>query len=145
MPRSLPAIGLNAAPASPATTTAPMAASTGGSPAPPSSVSPIAAIAADIANSPVCSQNASAYSGSHSRNTISATSATRVARRRRSDTGQLPCPEQTRRPPQQHEQQHDERDDLRQPAAEERDLVLVAGRERRRHADHEPADDRARR
>src|SRR3954452_1364745 len=111
---------------------------------PTSSVSPIAPIAADIAKRPVCSQKPSAYCGSQRRNTTRAAIATRPIRRRReSDTRDLPRPEQARRPPQQHEQQHDVGHDLGQPAPEERELVLVAGGERRRDSDQQPADDRA--
>src|SRR4051794_11813283 len=113
---------------------------------PTSSVRPIAPIAADIANSPVCSQKPSAYCGNQSRNTTRPAIATRpISRRRASDTGDLPRPEQPRRPPQQHAEQHEVRHALGQAAAEERDLVLVARRERRRDADEQAADDRARR
>src|SRR3954465_10091609 len=109
---------------------------------PTSSVRPIAPIAADIAKSPVCSQKPSAYCGSQSRNTTRPAIATRpISRRCASDTGDLPRPEEPRRPPQEHEQQHDVGHDLRQPAPEERDVVLVAGGERRRHADEQAADD----
>src|SRR3954453_7701551 len=111
---------------------------------PTSSVSPIAPIAADIAKSPVWSQKPSAYCGSHSRKTTRPAIATRPSRRRRaSDTGDLPRPEEPRRPPQQDEQQHDIGHDLRQAAPEERELVLVAGRERRRNADQQAARHRA--
>src|ERR671933_2048244 len=97
---------------------------------PSSSLSPIAPIAADIAKSPVCSQNPSAYCGSQSRNATRATIATRpISRRRPSDTGDLPRPEQPRRAPEQDREQHDVRHDLGEAAAEERDLVLVARRE----------------
>src|SRR3954447_16472757 len=88
---------------------------------PTRSVSPIAPMAADIAKRPVCSQKPSAYCGSHTRNAMSAMAATRATRRRRpSDTGDLPRPEQARRPPQQHAEQHEVRHDLGEPAAEER-------------------------
>src|SRR4051794_33990987 len=94
---------------------------------PTSSVRPIAPIAADIAKRPVCSQKPSAYCGSHSRKTTRPATATRpTSRRRPSDTGDLPRPEEPRGPPQQHAEQHEVRHDLGQPAAEERDLVLVA-------------------
>src|SRR5919202_2733926 len=102
---------------------------------PTSSVSPTAPMAALIANSPVCIQKASAYCGSHSSTAISAIHAMRAL-----DTGQLPLPEQPGRPPQQHDEQHHVRDDVRQPAAEEREIVLIAGRELLRDADHEPRD-----
>src|SRR3954463_4521063 len=111
---------------------------------PTSSVRPIAPIAADIANRPVCSQKPSAYWGSHTRNTTRPMATTRLTSRRRpSDTRDLPRAEQPRRPPQEPQQQHDVGHDLRQPPAEEGDLVLVAGRERRRDPDDEPPDDRA--
>src|SRR5919199_3970745 len=104
---------------------------------PTSSVSPMAPIAALIANSPVCIQKASAYCGSHSSTAISAIHAMRAL-----DTGQLPRPEEPARPPQQHDEQHHVRDDVRQPAAEERQVVLVARGELLRDADDEPRDDR---
>src|SRR3954452_857245 len=103
---------------------------------PTSTVSPMAPMAALIANSPVCIQNASAYWGSQSSTAISAIHPMRAL-----DTGQLPRPEQARGPPQQHDEQHHVRDDVRQPAAEERQVVLVAGRELLRDADHQPGDD----
>src|SRR3954462_10122693 len=104
---------------------------------PTSSVSPMAPMAALIANSPVCIQKASAYCGSHSSTAISAIHPIRAL-----DTGQLPRPEQPGGPPQQHDEQHHVRDDVRQPAAEERQVVLVARRELLCDADHEPRDDR---
>src|ERR687886_2742156 len=91
---------------------------------PTSSVSPMAPMAALIVNSPVCIQKASAYCGSHNSTTISASPAMRPL-----DTGQLPRPEQPGGPPQQHDEQHHVGDDVRQPAAEKRQVVLVAGRE----------------
>src|SRR5215217_1499331 len=105
---------------------------------PTSSVSPMAPMAALIANSPVCIQKASAYCGSHSRTAISAIKAMRAL-----DTGQLPRTEQPAGPPQQHDEQHHVRDDVRQPATEERQVVLVAGRKLLRNPDHQPRDDRA--
>src|SRR5918911_4729731 len=99
---------------------------------PTSSVSPMAPMAALIANSPVCIQKASAYCGSHSITAITAIQAMRAL-----DTGQLPRPEQPGGPPQQHHEQHQVRDDVRQAAAEERQVVLVAGRELLRDADDE--------
>src|SRR3954452_12274640 len=106
---------------------------------PTSSVSPMAPMAALIAKSPVCIQKACAYCGSHSSTAISAIQAIRAL-----DTGQLPRPEQPGGPPQQHDEQHDVRDDVRQPATEERQVVLIAGRELLRDTDHEPRDDRPR-
>src|SRR3954471_12133972 len=103
---------------------------------PTSRVSPMAPMAALIANSPVCIQKASTYCGSHSSKAISAIQAMRAL-----DTGQLPRPEQPGGPPQQHDEQDHVRDDVRQPAAEERQVVLIAGRELLRDADHEPRDD----
>src|SRR5919112_4059723 len=100
---------------------------------PTSSVSPMAAIAADIAKRPVCSQKPSRKYGATSSATSSAISAVRPASR--SDTVDLRRSEEPRRPPQQDEQQHDVGDDLAQPAAQERQLVLIAGGERDRHAD----------
>src|SRR6187200_2551416 len=100
---------------------------------PTSSVKPMAPMAALIANSPVCIQKASAYCGSHNSTTITAIQAMRDL-----DTGQLPRTEQPGGPPQQHDEQHHVRDDVRQPAAEERQAVLVAGRKLLRDADHEP-------
>src|SRR4051794_4651560 len=108
---------------------------------PTRSVSPIAPIAADIANRPVWSQKLSAYCGSHSRNSTSAAGTSIV--RRRSDTGDLPRAEEPRGPPQEHREQDDVRNHLGQPAAEERDLVLVPGREGRRDADRQPSPHRA--
>src|SRR3954454_1594584 len=108
---------------------------------PTSSVRPIAAIAALMANSPVCSQNPSAYCGSHSSTparTIQPSRLTTV-----SDTRQLPRSEQSRRPPQQDDEQHDVGDDVGQPAAQERDLVLVARRQRLRDADQQAPDERS--
>src|SRR5947208_3573923 len=102
---------------------------------PTSSVSPMAPMAALIANSPVCIQKACAYCGSHSSTAISATHAIRAL-----DTGQLPRPEQPGGPPQQHDEQHHVRHDVREPATEERQVVLVADRELLRDADHEPRD-----
>src|SRR5690242_19128228 len=106
---------------------------------PTSSVSPMAPMAALIANSPVCIQNAAAYCGSHSRKAISAIQT--IHAMRDLDTGQLPRPEQPGGTPQQHDEEHDVRDDVRQPAAEERQVVLVAGRELLRDADDQPGDD----
>src|SRR3954471_21289865 len=95
---------------------------------PTSSVSPMAAIAALMANRPVCSQKPSAYCGSHSSTPTSTTQPTMRAL----DTGHLPGPEQAPGPPQQDHEQDRVGHDARQPAAEERDVVLVAGREARR-------------
>src|SRR5919197_4812210 len=103
---------------------------------PTSSVSPMAPMAALIANSPVCIQKASAYCGSHSITTITTSSAMRPL-----DTGQLPRPEEPGRPPQQHDEQHHVGDDVRQAAAEEGQLVLIAGRELLHDADDQPRDD----
>src|SRR4051794_19345706 len=105
---------------------------------PTSSVRPIAPIAALIANRPVCSQNASTYCGSHS---STATSPTKPSVRL--DTGQLPRPEEAGRAPQQDREQHDVWHDVRQSAAEKVDLVLVAGRQLLRNADHQTGNDRA--
>src|SRR3954471_17959548 len=105
---------------------------------PTSSVNPMAPMAALIANRPVCIQKASAYCGSHSSTTMSTIHAMRDL-----DTGQLPRPEQPGGPPQQHDEQHHVRDDVRQPATEEREAVLIARRQLLRDADHEPRDDGA--
>src|SRR3954453_5454704 len=102
---------------------------------PTSSVSPIAPIAALIANRPVCIQNASAYCGSHRSR---AASATHPIVRARLDTGDLPWAEPPRRPPKQYDQEHDVGHDVRQAAPEERQLVLVSGRQLLRDAAHEP-------
>src|SRR3954469_20272525 len=106
---------------------------------PTSSVSPMAPIAALMANSPVCSQKPSAYCGSHSSSTASAIQPMIAFL----DTAQLPRPEQPGGPPQQDHEQHRVRDDVGQPPAEERDLVLVAGRHRLGDADQQAADDRS--
>src|SRR5436190_5253321 len=179
MPRGREAIGLNAAPARPASTTAAMAASNGGHPSPsgaviappaapfspakyeyayaptamkkavasdnwpvtpPSSVSPIAAIAALIANRPVCSQNASMYCGSHSSRAAKA-----IQARVRLDTSQLPGPEQAGRTPQQDREQHDVGHHVGEPTAQEREVVLVAGRQLLGDADDQAGDERAHR
>src|SRR3954454_1957303 len=103
---------------------------------PTSSVSPMAPMAELIAKSPVCIQKASAYCGSHSSRAIRTPQAIRAL-----DTGQLPRPEQPGGSPHQHDEQHHVRDDVRQPAAQERQVVLVAGRELLSDADHEPRDD----
>src|SRR4051794_6211187 len=105
---------------------------------PTSSVNPMAPIAALIANSPVCIQKASAYCGSHSSTAISAIHAMRCL-----DTGHLPRPEQPGGPPEQHDEQHHVRDHVRQSAAEERQVVLIAGSELLCDPDHEPRDDGA--
>src|SRR4051794_7288091 len=108
---------------------------------PTNSVSPIAAIAALIANRPVCSQKASAYCGIHSSSSASAIQPTVFPLGL--DTCDLPRAEQPRRPPQQDREQHDVRDHVREPATEEVDVVLIAGRELLRDADDEAADERA--
>src|SRR5437016_5178304 len=100
---------------------------------PTSSVRPMAPIAALIANRPVCSQKAWAYCGSHNSTAASATQPARLTTT--SDTGDLPRTEEAPWPPEQDREQHDVRHDVRQPAAEERDLILVAGRQRLRRAD----------
>src|SRR5436190_12839299 len=105
---------------------------------PTSSVSPIAPIAALMVNRPVCSQKPSAYWGNHSRKPAS-TIQPMIAFL---DTGQLPRPVQPGGPPQQDHEQHRVRDDVGQPPAEERDLVLVAGRHRLRDTDQQPTHDR---
>src|SRR3954447_21215045 len=105
---------------------------------PTSSVSPMAPIAALMVNRPVCSQKAWAYCGSHSSNAASAIQPPIAFL----DTTQLPRPEQPRRPPQQDHEQHHVRDHVRQPPAEERELVLITGRHRLGDADQQPADDR---
>src|SRR4051812_25304901 len=105
---------------------------------PTSSVRPIAPIAADMANRPVCIQNASAYCGSHS------STRTRTTQPIFLYTRDLTGPEQAPRPPQQHGEEHDVGHDVAQPAAEERELVLVARGQLDRDADDQPADERAR-
>src|SRR3954447_11438562 len=111
---------------------------------PTSSWRPIAPIAADIANSPVWSQNASKYSGTHSSTTTRAIASNRTRRsRRRSDTADLPAAEDAGWAPEEHEQQRDVRHDLRETTSEERDLVLVTRGHRRRHTDREASDHRA--
>src|SRR5215210_7646864 len=92
---------------------------------PNSSVSPIAPIAALMAKSPVCSQKPSAYCGSHSSRAASAAQPTRFTTT--SDTSELPCPEEAPRTPEQDREQHDVGHDVRQTAAQESDVVLVAG------------------
>src|SRR5436305_10047005 len=88
---------------------------------PTSSVSPIAPIAALMVNRPVCSQKACAYWGNHNRKPAS-TIKPMIAFL---DTAHLTRPEQPGGAPQQDHEQHRVRDDVRQSAAEERDLVLV--------------------
>src|SRR4051794_4017078 len=105
---------------------------------PTSSVSPMAPIAALMANRPVCSQKPSAYCGNQSRK-LASTIQPMIAFL---DTAHLPRPEQPGGPPQQDHEQHRVRNDIRQPATEERDLVLVAGRHRLGDADQQPTDDR---
>src|SRR3954470_7126890 len=92
---------------------------------PTSSVSPMAAIAALIANRPVCSQKPSAYCGIQSR----APTSTTQPRMRNLDTGHLPRAEEAPRPPQQDREQDRVGHNVGQAAPEERDVVLVAGRE----------------
>src|SRR4051812_50066918 len=98
---------------------------------------------------PVRSQNSSTYKGaisSSTRKTASTTSRTgdrrrgaagpaareapRVFAATDSDTGQLLRPEQPGRPDEQHEDHDDVRDTVPEAAAEERELVRVAGRQR---------------
>src|SRR3954464_616763 len=93
---------------------------------PTSSVSPMAAIAALMANTPVCSQKPSAYCGNHSR-TPASTIQPMIAFL---DTAHLLRPEQPRGAPEQDDEQHRVWDDVRQPPAEERDLILIARRHR---------------
>src|SRR5215212_7253486 len=80
-----------------------------------------------------------------SRTTMPAISAPRrtIGLAGRSDTADLWRSEEPRWPPQQDEQQHDVGNYLAQAAAQERQLVLIAGGEGDRHADHQPADDSA--
>src|SRR3954462_7817640 len=106
---------------------------------PTSSVSPMAAIAALMAKRPVCSQKPSAYCGNHSR-TPASTIQPMIAFL---DTAHLTRPEQPGGPPEQDHEQHRVRDDVRQTPAEERDLVLVAGRHRLGDSDQQAADDRS--
>src|SRR3954468_10790030 len=106
---------------------------------PTSSVSPMAPIAAAMVNRPVASQKPWAYWGSHSRKPASTIQAMIAFL----DTAHLPRPKQPRGPPQQDHEQHRVWHDVRQPPAEERDLVLVAGRHRLSDTDQQPADDRA--
>src|SRR4051794_19176584 len=105
---------------------------------PTSSVSPIAPIAALMAKSPVCSQKPSRYCGSHNNSPASTTQATRLTAT--SDTGELPCPEQAPRPPQQDGEQHDVGHDVRQPTTEEGELVLIARGQRLGRPDQQAAD-----
>src|SRR5687767_11524483 len=103
---------------------------------PTSSESPIAATIAAIANSAVCNQKLSRYSGSAASRTTTAIAAPNL------NTGDLPRPEQPGRPHQQHEQHHHVRRDAAKAAAQERQLLLVAGGEHRDDADDQAADDR---
>src|SRR4051794_20097390 len=105
---------------------------------PTSNVSPMAAIAALIANRPVCSQNASMYCGSHSSSAAKA-----IQPIVRLDTRQLPGPEQTGGAPQQAREQHDVGPHVREPPAQEREVVLVAGRQLLGDTDDQAADERA--
>src|SRR3954464_13759204 len=104
---------------------------------PTSSESPIAAIIDAIANRAVCSQNDSTQIGTAASTTTAAIASAHL------DTGDLPGSEQTARAHQQHEQHHDVGRDGAEPAAEERQLVLIARGEHRDDADQQPADDRA--
>src|SRR3954453_9561017 len=86
---------------------------------PVSSVSPMAPIAALMVNRPVCSQKPSAYWGSHSRKPASTIQPTIAFL----DTGHLLRPEEPGGPLEENYEQHRVRDDVRQPPAQERDLV----------------------
>src|SRR3954471_1475536 len=105
---------------------------------PTSSVSPIAPIAALIANSPVCSQKASAYCGIQSNKATNPIQAMVFL-----DTRHLVGSEEAGRPPQQDREQDHVRHHVRESAAEEGEVVLISRRQLLGHADQEAADERA--
>src|SRR4051794_14376972 len=125
---------------------------------PTSRFSPMAPTIAPNTANPVRSQNSSTYSGAtRSSRSRTPTTISRVRDRRGatvdrgagdaprtcvavdSDTGQLLRPEEAGRADQQHDDHHDVRDDVAEPAAEEQQLVLVAGSQGLGDADEQAA------
>src|SRR3954469_21518215 len=130
---------------------------------PTSRLSPIAPTIAVKTANPVRSQNSSTYSGSSNRTTRNATRNNGRSSERRdlaaagrvparvapctggavvSDTGQLLGAEEPGRPDQEDGDHDDVRDDVTEAAAEEQQLVLVAGGERLGQPDQQAADQR---
>src|SRR3954469_13436676 len=128
---------------------------------PTSRFSPIAPTIAPNTANPVRSQNSSTYSGAMSASTrMTAITMMRTGERRGaiavrvarlaprvcvavdSDTGQLLRPEEPGRPDEQHDDHDHVGDDVAESAAEEQQLVLVAGGEGLREPDQQAADQR---